>query len=42
MDLFDEYCISNWYVVDDCVKKIIKKINMTQVNTMLNPDETLK
>lgn len=42
MDLFDEFCISNWYVVDDCVKKIMGKLNMKEVNSMLNPEDTLK
>ena len=41
MDLFDEYCISNWYVVDGCVKKIMSKLNMKEVNSMLDPEDTL-
>lgn len=28
MNLFDDYCVSDWQNVDSCVKKILIKMNM--------------
>jgi len=42
MDLFDEFCISNWYAVDDCVRKILAKMNVTEVNKSRDPAATLE
>lgn len=28
MDYFDQYCDGDWYDLDDCSKRILKKMNM--------------
>ena len=38
MDLFDYFCISNWYGAKDCVKRILNRMNVSEVVLSRNPE----